>query len=91
MKRRRFAGYIGEKIDYPESSFIRTPVISLEGDNSLEIEGCQRILDMNDMKIQLDMGDFRVSVVGVNMTLLNLSKDTMTITGTIHSISLTEE
>ena len=66
------------------------PTITLEGRSRLEIEGCRSITEVTDLCIRLDMKKYRLSIIGENMSILNISGQDMTILGVIHSLSLEE-
>lgn len=76
--------------DFPGSAMGTVPVITLEGRNRLEIEGCLSIAEVSDLCIKLNMKGYSLSIIGENMAILNLSGQTMTILGIIQSITLEE-
>ena len=91
MKRKKPSGMsmaIAEAADYPVEALAGAPVVSIEGNWRLDIEGCRSVEELSELRIRLDMGVYTLSVVGSGMTVRNLSKSVMTVEGEIHSVSL---
>ncbi len=73
----------------PPAGLYRQPVLHINCNGLLEIEGCRAVLLYNEQQLKLDLGRWQVSLFGDGLVLETFSKTGLVIRGRIFKTEFT--
>lgn len=86
-KRQRPKGVLKEMLPtlyrLPQALSFSEPMIHINCYGQVKLENCQKILRYNETEILIQLDRFSVRIQGDNLIMKTLSKEAITITGTI--------
>jgi len=82
----RMAQFLSGVTGMPLAGMTNLPILTCLGSLEIRAEGCQGILEYSDARIQLDMGEQRLTVTGSALKMEEFRANCLTIHGQIEQI-----
>jgi len=65
--------------------------LHLHGNERLKVENCRRILEYNEVLVRLQTIDMMIEIWGTGLRVFDYNDSSVTVTGKISSLNLTEK